>query len=244
MSRARLARYGRWQLRDYVVERSASTLVVVLLAAYLNFTPLIVQFGRPAPGALPPLFAEAFARSLFSLALLGTVFAVRGIVSDDRAHGYYRFLFAKPVSVAGFYAQKFVVYLVGYLLVSAFLLLVHAIVVTPFMSVALFPVLGLLFVGIGGIGFLASALWRFDWVALGGVLLAAAMLWDAWGARGGWRAVVTHVLPPVHLIGGVLSALSQGNAVPLMDLGWIAAYGLVCFVLGLVVLRRRPLANA
>lgn len=244
MSRARLARYARWQLGDYVMERSASTLIVVLLASYLNFTPLIVQYGRPASGTMPPMFAEALARSLYSLALLGTVFAVRGIVSDDRALGYYRFLFAKPVSVSAYYAQKFAVYMLGFLLVSVFLLLVHAVVVTPYMSLAVLPVLALLFVGIGGIGFLASALWRFDWVALGGVLFAAALLWDAWSARGGWRAIVTHALPPVHLVGGVLSALSQGNAIPLMDLGWIAAYGLVCFLLALVVLRRRPLARA
>jgi len=244
MSRARLGRYARWQLRDYCLEKAVPTLVVVLLAAYLNFTPVLVQFGRPEGDNLPPLFAVALSRSLYSLALLGTVFAMRGIVADDRGLGYFRFLFAKPVGVAAFYAQKFVVSLVGFLLVSLLLMILHAVLVAPFFPPSLFAVLALLYIGVGGIGFLASALWRFDWVAMGAVLLGAALLWDAWGERGGWRSAATHLLPPVHLIDRVLSALSQGNAVPLLDLGWIATYGLVCFLLALVALRRRPLAIA
>jgi hypothetical protein len=244
VTRARLGRYAAWQLRDYAAEKAAPTLIVVLLTAYIEFTPLLVQFGRPGEGALPPIFGHALSRALYSLALLGAAFATRGIVSDDRAMGYFRFLFAKPVSVSAFYAQKFVVYLAGFLLVSLFLLIVHAFVIAPFIPFLVFPVLALIYVGIGGIGFLASALWRLDWVALGAVLLSAALLWDAWGGRGGWRGILTHLLPPVHVIGGIFSAVTQGNAVPLMHLAWIAGYGLVCFLLALLVLYRRPLANA
>src|SRR4029079_6164326 len=43
--------------------------------------------------------------------------AVSGIVSTDRTSGFTRFLFAKPLSPTRYYAQSFLVKLVGYLVI-------------------------------------------------------------------------------------------------------------------------------
>ena len=51
-----------------------------------------------------------------SIVSLSVLIAVNGIVSTDRKKGYYRFLFAKPVSAGrAIYAQLFFVYMAGML---------------------------------------------------------------------------------------------------------------------------------
>jgi ABC-type transport system involved in multi-copper enzyme maturation permease subunit len=241
---ARLARYAFWQLRDFFAEKSFPILLVVALAGYLDLAPLIAQYGRPDASHPYPIYLTVFARTMLTLAIIGTLFTTRGIVSDDRQQGYYRFLFAKPLSVSRFYAQKFVVYGFGFLGVSAILLGVHAAAIAPFAPPALVLAMLSLYVAVGGIGFLASALFRFDWAVLGGFLVGSALLWGSWSERGGWRGSVLYALPPIHRAGDVLSAATSGVTLPWLHAAWLTGYGLVCFVLALLVLRRRSLAGA
>lgn len=244
VSPARLARYALWQLRDYFVDKAVPTITLILLSVYLTLVPAIVTYGRPGPSGAPRGFVEAFSLTILISILEGALLATTGIVADDRKLGYFRFYFAKPVSVQRFYAIKFGVYLTGFLLVLAFLLGVHAIAVGPYFPPLLLPIAALVFVAVGGIGFLASAVWRYDWVTLSAVVFSSTIMWGLWEKATGWRAVLVRILPPMDRLGEVVGAASGRNALHALDLWWLTGYGVVCFLLGLVVVGRRPLAKA
>ncbi|MFN2566071.1 MAG: hypothetical protein ABR499_13830 [Gemmatimonadaceae bacterium] len=242
-SRARLGRYTLWHLRDYLREKGVATLVTLCLLGYLNY--LSISRAR-ALGAgenlLDQVADRAFVNWLGSLGILGVLFATNGIVADDRRHGYYRLLFAKPVSVVQFYAHKFAAYGVGFMIVAALLLGIYNVAVERFFPAALLPTLGLVYVALGGIGFLLSAAWRFDWLSLATVLLGSRVVWELFGDGAGPAGVLVRLLPPVHRVDGVYAAVRAGETLPVGDLMWLAAYGVACFIAGLVVVRWRPLA--
>ena len=243
-ARARLGRYALWQLRDYFVDKAVPTVTLILLSVYLTLVPAIATYGRPGPRGAPRGFVDAFSLTILISILEGVLLATTGIVADDRKLGYFRFYFAKPVSVRRFYAIKFGVYLTGFLLVLAFLLSVHAIVVGPYFPPLLLPIAAMMFVAVGGIGFLASAVWRYDWVTLSAVVFSSTIMWGLWEHATGWRAVLVRLLPPMDRLGDVVGGGSGRNALHALDLCWLTGYGVVCFVLGLVIVGRRPLAKA
>lgn len=253
---ARMGPYALWQLRDYLFEKGVGTIITMLFAGSLQVMAL--RGALPATEGVPydavrPV-VESSLRSLVSLlVLLGVLFATNGIVSEDRRLGYYRFLFAKPVAVPRFYAQKLVVYGFGFLLVSALLVVLFNLVVSrwlfpaapllPALPPKLFPVLAVLFLALGGIGFLVSVVWRVDWLSFMTVYILSATLWPLFGDDEGWRGLAVRALPPLHRLEAVYAAVVRDAALPMDDLRWILLYGLACFVIGLVVLRRRSLAG-
>ena len=242
--RARLGRYAVWHLRDYLREKGIATVITVTLIGYLNQVPLTRarEFGVSATFA-DQLADQAFVASMRYLAFLGVLFATNGVVADDRRYGYFRLLFAKPVDVVEYYAQKFVIYGAGLLLIAAALLGVYAAVVEPFFPAMFLPTIALVYIALGGIGFLLSAAFRFDWLSLAAVIGASEVLWLLYRHGEGWQTSLLRLLPPVHLLDGVYQAVRAGRSLPMGDLTWLVGYGLACFVLGLVVIRWRPLAN-
>jgi len=241
---AGLGRYALWHLRDYLRDKGVATLITLAMLGYLNSVPVSRARSAGVSGALLDQVADqAFVSWLGSLGILGVLFATNGIVADDRRHGYYRLLFAKPVSVVQFYAQKFAAYGVGFVLVAALLLCVYNVVIERFFPVVLLPTLALVYVALGGIGFLLSAAWRFDWLSLATVLLGSRIVWELFGASGGVPGLLIRALPPVHLADGVYGAIRAGAPVPTGDVVWLVGYGVACFIAGLAVVRRRPLAT-
>lgn len=245
---ARLGRYALWQLRDYFLNQGPSTLLVVVLAAYITFVEVS---GAAAQRSIAPrvdtlsdaLVRQAFAQLVGFLVFLGALFATNGIVSNDRKFGYYRFYFAKPVSPPAFYGSLFAVHTLGFLLVAHLLWLLFALVVRP-VGGAYFPLVALgMFMAYGGIGFLLSALSRFDWLSLLSVILAAQFAWGAWADAPGVRGWIVRLLPPVHLTTPVYEAVAGTRGMPWPSFAWLAGYGVVCFVLGLVTLRFKSLAS-
>jgi len=244
LPRARLGRYALWHLRDYLRDKGIATLIVVGLIGYLGQVPLTRarDFGVTETFA-NQLADQAFVASMRYLALVGVLFATNGLVADDRRYGYFRLLFAKPVNVVHYYAQKFLVYGAGFLVVASVLLGVYGLAVERFFPVAFLPTLALVYVALGGIGFLLSAAFRFDWLSLAAVIGASEVLWLLYRESGGWRSSMLKVLPPVHLLDGVYRAVRAGDALPTGDLLWLVGYGLGCLLLGLLIVRRRPLAG-
>lgn len=245
--RARLFRYALWQFRDYFLSQGPSTLIVVLLGAYL--TLMEINSGAPTGSthAIVDLSPEAarrfFVQVVGFFVFLGALFATNGIVANDRKFGYYRFYFAKPVSPPAFYGGLFVVNALGFLVVAHLLWLLFRVVVGP-MGTRYFTLVVLgVYVGYAGIGFLLSALSRFDWLSLLSVILAAQFAWGVWASATGVRGALVHLLPPVHVTTPVYLAVATGTAMPWGDFAWMAGYGVVCFVLGLVVLRFKSLAS-
>ena len=249
---ARLGRYALWQLRDYLWEKGIGTAIVMVFTGLLFIYPIRGMGASPqlSPDQLRSTVQGAFAELIGMLVLLGVLFATNGIVSDDRKHGYYRFLFAKPVTVPRFYAQKFVVYGVGFLIVSALLLALYNLGVRPIigdrwiMPRLLFPVLAVLFVSLGGIGFLMSSIWRVDWLSFITVYGVSKVLWVLFGTHTDWKGSFVKALPPVHLLDGIYVAIARERPLPVDDLRWLALYGTACFVIGLLVTRHRPLATS
>ena len=150
MSRARVGAYTAWQLRDYLKDRGLSTLVVAALSAYLGWsmmtekTPmprstdavsaeLLVRFGSAGAvyAARMAEFSFHFMRSMLgAMIFLGALFAMNGIVANDRKQGFFRFLFAKPMTPSRYYGQAFVVHTVGFMLVMLLLGAIYGFVVT------------------------------------------------------------------------------------------------------------------
>jgi hypothetical protein len=198
-------------------------------------------------GQVPLDAAASMLRAIVPpLVFLGTFFATNGIIANDRKLGYYRFLFAKPVSPPWYYALTFTVYGTGLLLVSGALMGLWSLTVRPMFPAELLLVVALMYVAYGGIGFLLSAAWRFDWLSLVTVLLVANVAWSVWGDSPGLTYYLLHLLPPVHKAASVYALIASDVArpVPWDAIWWLGGYGLVCFLLGMLVVRKRPLGTS
>jgi hypothetical protein len=245
--RARLVEYLPWIMRDYFTNQGPSTALVVLLIGFLSLLP-VVKGAAGTPVSLGDVPRDVAMRVLHAmlapLAFLGTFFATNGIVANDRRFGYYRFLFAKPVSPPLYYAATFAVYGVGLLVVTASLLGVWAVTVRPMFPPELLLIIPVMYVAYGGIGFLLSAAWRFDWLSLVTVLLVANVGWTVWGSAEGVRRWALYLLPPVHRAADVYALVLHGTQPRWTSVAWLAGYGLTCFILGMLVIRKRPLGTS
>ena len=243
--RARLGRYLLWQLRDYLLNQGPATVLVVALYAYLTIAPLRGATRRAGSSvALPPeAMQQIFAALLGSFLLLGTLFATNGIVANDRKAGFFRFLFAKPVSAPRYYANAFAANGIGLVLVGLLLLAAYALFVDRIFPTSFVPIVVAMYVAYGGVGFLLSTIFRFDWLSLVSVALLANFGWAMWGDDRGIRGWLVHLLPPTHKAGELFAYVAGAMEVfPVRSLLWLTGYGLLCFLLGLWVLRVRPLA--
>lgn len=246
--RARLTQYAAWMFRDYAANQGPSTGVVVTLIGFLTVLPVI-----NAPGAgirLGDVPADTAARMLHAivtpLTFLGTFFATNGIIANDRKLGYYRFLFAKPVNPPLYYAATFAVYGVGLLLLTMLLMGVWWFAVRPMFPVELLGIVVVMYIAYGGIGFLLSAAWRFDWISLVSVIVVANVAWNVWGNSTGMAHTILYLLPPVHRANDVYGIVARAPFQPLPwgSILWLGGYGLACFLLGMLVVRQRPLGTS
>lgn len=263
--RSRVGAYGLWQLRDYLMDRGTPTVIVACLFGYVTLAPLLAQAttSGPTPGMIARygsiaaaelvklqelnyLFLRGF---LGALVFLGALFAMNGIVANDRKLGFYRFLFAKPVTPARYYGQAFVIHWAGFLLVMTVLGALYGIVVAPVLSWRLLGVVGLMFVCYAGIAFALSAAARWDWLSLVSVSFAATYFWGRYGESTHPLAALLYLLPPLHRTDQVYGALAglqlagtDRPPFPWPDVWWLAGYGAAAFLIGLLVLHFRRLA--
>jgi hypothetical protein len=241
--KARLGGYAGWQLRDFVFERAAA---ITLIGALLVWTVheslnegsarLIAAGGRNA-------FAfggRAMGQHLGLIWFIGALIAVHGISANDRTTGRYRFLFAKPVSVLRFYAQAFALHGAGFMVCNVICLaaLTRLVPISGATMESALIVLLTSYVLVGGVGFLFSAIWRFDWIAT--VATYGVMLYLAAKFPG---AAWMQILPPFWKISQQIELIRTLDPIEGKPLLAVAAYGVACFLLGLIILKRRPLAT-
>lgn len=261
MTRARLGAYAPWQLRDYLMDRGAPTALVSALFGYLGLGTILsmvsVRVAHLSPGEVAQRGGAEAARAaivhelsatfldnfLGVVVFLGALFAMNGIVANDRKQGFYRFLFAKPMSPMRYYGQAFVVHWAGFALVVALLAAVYSLLVTP-VSPLVVGVLLLMFLCYAGVAFALSAAARWDWLSLVTFTVFATYAWQRWGASRHAAATLLYLLPPLDRTGRVYTALARGTEVPWTLVAWLAGYGAACWVIGLLVLRVRRLAIA
>lgn len=245
--RARLLSYVPWMLRDYLSNQGPATLIVVLLIGYTALLPVL---GGPAGGAslghVPPDVARRILLAVVpAFGFLGPFFATNGIIANDRKFSYFRFLFSKPLSPIAYYVTTFFVYAIGVFIVTMVLMGVWALAVRPMFPSALLVVIAIMYIAFGGIGFLLSAAWRFDWLSLVTVLLVASIAWEQWGNVQGILRLPLYLLPQVHRASDIYAMIvaAPGAPIPWSAILWLGGYGFVCFLLGMVVLRKRPLGT-
>lgn len=246
--RARLPEYVPWILRDYATNQGPSTAIVVLLIAYLSLLPVFQGPGGASItlGNVPLDAARRLLPALLPpLVFLGAFFATNGIIANDRKLNHYRFLFAKPLNPLAYYSTIFATYGVGLLLVTVVLFGLWALVVRPLFPAEVLLIVPVMYLAYGGIGFLLSAAWRFDWLSLVTVFLVANVAWGIWGDATGAARYLLYLLPPVHRANGVYAVLAgDGVPWPWGSVLWLAGYGATCFLAGLVVLRKRPMGTS
>jgi hypothetical protein len=256
---ARLGAYALWQIRDYVLNRGAPTLIVMLLFGYLGVSSMLGVVNRPGgpPVGLIKRYGSVeaarhvmlhdasmslLATFVGACAFLGAMIGMNGVISNDRKLGFYRFLFAKPVAPAALYGFEFAVNSVCFLVLAAALALLYGVIVEPVLSVSLIVVVAAGYLCYAGLGFALSAISRWDWLSLVAVAGAAEILWKMYGDSKSPLAVLLRLLPPMHRTSDVYSAATHGLALPWQFVLWLAGYGAITFVIGLVILRHRRLA--
>ena len=241
--KARLQTYAGWQLRDFVFERAAAITIVGALLVWGVYESLHEGSARLiAAGGRDALAfgARVTGQHLGLLWFITALIAVHGISSNDRTTGRFRLLFAKPVSVPRYYAQAFALHGAGFMIcnLAGIAVLTRLVPISgPTLKDGL-SVLLVSYVLVGGIGFLFSAIWRFDWlatVATYGVVLYLASKFP--------NAEWLQVLPPFWKISGQIELIRTLDPVNWKALIASAAYGVACFLLGLIILKRRPLAT-
>lgn len=237
--RARLRSYALWQMRDYLLAKGIATMLINGLMLFLVWSALPDAGGGPRGAGVAAFFIEF----MNNIVLFGVLFATNGIVAEDRKLGYYRFYFSKPVSVAAFYTQKFAVHLLGLLLISGLLLVVYGFLIEPRYPSAYFPVIIMMAIGLGGVGFLLSALFTLDWLSLFAIYAVSDIGWRLYGDHPGLRGVLIRGFPPVHRLRDIYAAVTHDRPIPMEPFWWIVTYGIACFVIALVVISRRRLAT-
>jgi len=261
--RSRIGTYALWQLRDYFKDRGLPTVIIAVLFGYLSLMPLLAASGvthaklnsafeGDRAMALTELaqVTSAFIHGfLGTLVFLAALFAMNGIVANDRKLGFYRFLFAKPVSPMRYYGQAFFVHWAGFLGVITLLGLLYQLTLGPVLTWPLLLVVSTTFFCYAAIAFLLSAAARWDWLSLVAVSVAATFLWGMYGRSTHPAAKLLYLLPPLHrtdelyrYVAGVDLTATSAPLFPSTLLLWFAGYGAASFVLGLVVLRFRRLA--
>ncbi|MEP6731775.1 MAG: hypothetical protein ABJE10_14105 [bacterium] len=255
-----MRQYGLWQLRDYLMDRGTPTLIVCVLIGYVTLAPMLANAKHRIDTMPPSLIARyggidaaraaamhdingMFVRAFLGVVVfLGALFAMNGIVADDRKKGHYRFLFAKPVSPSRYYGQTFLVHWAGFVAVTCVLALIYGAVVAPLIGAQLVYVSALMFLMYAGITFALSATARWDWLLLLAFTLFATFLWGRFAESTSVAAKLLYLLPPLHRTSEIYDAVARGAGLKVGLLAWFAGYGVVSYVLGLVVLRYRRLA--
>jgi hypothetical protein len=264
--RARMLRYGLWQMRDYFLERGLHTMIIAALFTFPGVMIVRAMIHGQAddaatvrPGAVigdgalsATQHAEVLQVALDQIrgitgiiVFLGALLAVQGLASNDRKHGYFRFLFAKPVTPERYYGQAFVVHWLGFTIAFVLLLLLWGWLAVPVISVRLVVAGALLWLCYAGICFLLTAATRWDWLLLAAVAIVSTMLWTRYGTSTSVFARLLWLLPPLTKVDAVYAAAASTHPGPMPwgTLAWLTGYGVACYVAGLFVLHHRRLAT-
>jgi len=227
-------RYLPWMALDLARSAGLGMALVGVLAAFLISSMTVVTTGT---GGEEMVFLGIldFAVTLFAL------LATAGIVSTDFAFGYYRTLFARPISPPLYYLQRWLLGGLLVLLATSVVGLAAAARIGAQLPIGLVLVQSALFyLLLGGLVLLLSTITRRDWLIAALVVAAHAGLGAAGslGAGGtGAAAVLYTLLPPFGLVDVSEQVPTGANLVHVL------LYGIALVVAALAVIRLRPLAR-
>lgn len=228
-------RFFPLQWRDHLLTRGAAMVIVgiVLLLPFIG----TAHATHAAVDELGPLFTSY----LRGTAPLLVLVAVYGVIGQDVRQGYYRFLFAKPISPIGYYALAFVAAGLTYVAVELALNGIFALVVAPTLPVGALLDALVEFVLLGGVVFALSRVSRLDWL----IAILTFALGDFARRRfpphdSALGAVLNVVFPPSHA-----GTLFPAGAHPEWGhLAWALGYGLAMVVIGLAAVRYTQMGSS
>lgn len=229
-----IIRYAPRHVADLLITRSLAIIgVSFVFMLPISFEP---SFDRQSTAEL----ANGLGEILLSVGVFFTIIATFGLVGEDIRQGYYRFIFAKPISPVRYYAMSFgaaaIAFTVGVLgAIGLFALLIRP--VWPGMNlVELFADFALL----GALVLLFSRVAKFDW------LLAVLFIGVASFAR--------HRFPrDESAVGQILNILlpptDTGRLFRRGELLWDPLthqllYAAAMFAIALVIVRKIPMGSA
>ena len=241
--------YARFQLGDYLLQRAAVAVVMVVFVAGLPLWGMLRGqpdvFGNPANAGLA---MQLYTGTVALFLPIGAFLAGAGIISADRHQGFFRFYFSKPVNVVAFYAQTYLLH--GAVFIALFgaltwgwgALTIHVSVHRAMEAATL------TFVLVGGLGLLFSVLLRFDGLLVVLVYLVSMTLQQVVSLPGKPRlpegaVQLAKVLPPVYKMDQVRNHLYAAEAISAADVWHVVGYGLGAFALGLLLLRKLALSR-
>ncbi|MDZ4672915.1 MAG: hypothetical protein SGI84_00585 [Gemmatimonadota bacterium] len=240
MNRAVL-RYARWQLWDHL---KGSGRIIGLAAVVIGLLLWRLRVNNPDAVQGAEAAMTGFLGSLsWPLILLAT----SGIISTDRVEGFNRALFSAPVSPMWYYLQR---WLIGGVVIGTLPLLLSVSVQLamgtwvdpwPFTAVHL-----LLYLLLGGLVFCWSSFGRRDWAIALSLYLGQGAIHTAQVQGFPLPRIffqVNQLLPPFHLVDfGVPT--NHGVTLP-SGMEWLhfVGYGVGLMVVGLLVLRFRPMGS-
>jgi hypothetical protein len=227
--RGQALRYIGWQIWD----RAGPRLLVSLTIVAAVCLPLHFAMKDRPP---PPEQLTAVMRALYQqFAGIAVVVFFHGIVSEDRTKGYFRFYLAKPASPLWLYGQAFVLSVLGVLAFSAGFLAIFSLAVRPVWEWPLMLNGLALALLLGGLIFCFSPLTRHDWLWMLIAIVASTVLRGRFpAAQSTFGRVLEAALPPNQLLFESLTARQWA---------WLGGWGLGLFIIGLLILRWRPLGE-
>jgi hypothetical protein len=245
--RARLLRYGAYQLLDVARDRGIGSLLALGFIAYAAWTAATVD---GAAAAVTAELAFGVARSAVgAMSVVIIVLMTSGVVANERKAAYTRFLFAKPVSPLAYWLQAWGAAFTVALAFAALFCGAVGILIHPFDPVPLLAPFAAQFVMYGGLMFLVSAITNFDLLAFG-IPVVLAQAWPVaiaprLGAAAEWPQ---WLLPPVSRLEALEYAFAEARVAAGLPVPWdavahVVGYGAGCLLLGLVILRRRSLVS-
>jgi hypothetical protein len=245
---SRLVTQTRYVLQDYLLQRAALPVALISVFAWV-IARQTLRFAGPRQWADPRFLAGIHAAyGGFSAVLLYfTMFlAVIAVMTVDRTTGYYRFFFSKPVSVVSYYLHTFCVHGAAVCVLLALLALTWG-TWLPHESLHRASYVGMIaFALIGGLGFGFGALTNTD-AALTPLsfIFAVSAQTTLIGYAGPpkWLVFAARILPPANDFEKTRSLLNGAHPFLGAPLWHVLAYGAGGWILGLIFLRRRPLAR-
>jgi hypothetical protein len=241
-------------MRDYFLWSGVGTIVIMVCAGCFWSEGLILVANSVDPAHqvwhLPQSEVRGVAAKLvIALSIVGPTLATLRIVSKDRRSGEIRILFSRPISVPAYYGLSLAMNGLGFMLVSAILWIVFVVCFSRPESSNYLPMMLLSYIFFGGLQFLLSVMWRYDFLAFTATYIAGAMAWDVVTSSGtqGWlgRAhVFVSFLPPVKRHAEIVAGIVGSGPPPAwQDLLWVGGYGTCCIGLALVLLTKMQLAG-
>ena len=190
---ATLLQYSPRQLRDILLTRGAAMLVIGVVFSL----PILMGAVRIPPNG-PAVLLDG---TLSAMSPFLVMVATYGIIGEDVRRGYFRFLFAKPISPVLYYAQAFLAALIAFLAAQLIVVAVFALTLEPACPERWLLERTVFFLSFGSVIFALSRVLPIDWLIGLLFFVVGQGVRDWYPVSESLRGKIFNVIfPPSHLM--------------------------------------------